>query len=65
MPSASTVTFATMSAPGSKFAERLALLAAPLVAAADADDAPVLDEQPVGAVSGRTNVPPASACSAR
>ena len=33
---------------GLEVAERLVLLAAPLVAAADADDAAVLDEQPVG-----------------
>ena len=45
VPSASTVTFATMSEPGSKFAERLALASASLVAGADADDAAVRDEQ--------------------
>ena len=64
MPSASTVTCAPMSEPGSKRAQRLAVAAAPAVAGADADHATVRDEQLVGDVSGSTVTPSASASSA-
>ena len=48
VPSASTVTLAVTSAPGSKFGERLAIPAAALVAGADADRPRALDEQFLG-----------------
>ena len=53
MPSASTVTFATTSAPGSKFGSGRPVATAALVAGAHADDAAVLDEEPLGARLGQ------------
>ena len=57
VPSASTVTLADDVRARLEVAERLVLLAAALVAAADADDAPVLDEQPVGRGLGQDERP--------
>ena len=65
MPSASTVTRATRSLPGSKLASSSSLQAASLVAGAHADDPALFDEEVCTAeVSGSNMAPSASARSA-